>query len=217
VCSSLKRLRCVPNGLDIHKYQLHHQSRSHDLVLPASFRYEPNVVGAQILRDDVLPAVRQVIPDARLVLLGRDPLGMAKALQREPDVVATGEVASTQSFFLSAGVIAVPLFQGGGTRYKILEALALGCPVVTTPLGCEGLEVRNGEHLLIRDINDFSSAIIALLSDSSTSTALGHRGRRLVEAYYSWEAVEAQVRNALSTERHGQPPSHPQSTLIRGQ
>ena len=124
--------------------------------------------------------------------------GLVRLLQENGvDVLATGLVPDTQPYFRAAGVVAVPILQGSGTRFKILEALALGRPVVTTPLGTEGLAVRDGEHLLIRELNDFPEAIISLLSDPSRGRELGRSGRQLVETEYSWCAVERLLREQI--------------------
>jgi glycosyltransferase involved in cell wall biosynthesis len=203
ICQGRARIGCVPNALDMTRYELRPRVASHDIVLPASFGYEPNVYGARIFRDQVLPLVRHTVPEARLLLVGVDPSGAARALQRDPDVVATGEVPDTQPYLRGAGVVAVPMFQGGGTRYKILEALALGVPVITTPLGCEGLDVRDGEHLLIRDIDQFACAVTTLLKDQQYGIDLAGRGRALIEQSYSWTQIEKILRCALAMPRCG--------------
>ncbi len=198
LCGGRIRTRCVPNALDLDKFAPRRgAAATHDLVLPASFGYEPNLVGARLLRDRVLPTVQTTVPDARLILLGRDPHGKAAELRREPDVIVTGEVPDTQPHLHKAGVVVVPILQGGGTRFKILEALALSLPVVTTPLGCEGLDVRDGEHLLIREIDAFPEAISSLLRSPAAGEALSLRGRALVEARYSWPGIVSLLHASL--------------------
>lgn len=197
VCSRRTRIRTVPNALDIRRYVPRQEGGSHDIVLAGDFGYAPNMAGARLLRDQVLPAVRQAVPDARLILVGRDRYGQARALQREPDVAVTGEVPDTHPYLRQAGVVAVPILHGGGTRYKILEALALALPVVSTPLGAEGLAVQDGEHLRIRDIDQFADAIVSILLNPAMGQELGHKGRRLIETHYSWEAVEKIMRMSL--------------------
>lgn len=187
----------IPNGLDVGSFAVNDGPRSLDIVLPAYFGHSPNVVGARALRDEVLPQVMAAIPETRLVLLGRDPSGAAKALAVHPNICATGEVPDTRPYLSQAGVIAVPIFQGGGTRYKILEALAMGLPVVTTPLGCEGIDVHDDEHLLVRELHEFASAIISVLRDPVKANARGRRGRALVAQHYSWESVERALRDAV--------------------
>jgi glycosyltransferase involved in cell wall biosynthesis len=202
VCSGGARLRCVPNAVNITDFQPDVMARTHDVVLPAYFgrkmsNYSPDAAGAKIMSEQTLPIVQRSIPDARLVLLGRDPDGVAKALERSPDVIATGEVSDTKPYLKRAGVVIVPILNGSGTRYKILEALALHLPVVSTPLGAEGLDVRDGEHLLIREIDEFPEAIVSILRDPEFGRRLGRAGRKLIEDRYSWDRVEAIIRDAL--------------------
>lgn len=197
ICRGRARLRCVPNALDLRQYVPRNHVGSNEIVVPGTFAYEPNVVGARVLRDRVLPVVTRDIPEARIVLVGRDRHGWARALERHPDVLVTGEVPDTRPYLTEAGVVAVPVLHGSGTRYKILEALALRVPVVSTPLGCEGLDVRDGEHLLIRDIDGFAEAIVQVLTDPALGRRLAANGRALVGERYSWDAVERILRSAL--------------------
>lgn len=198
LCSARARVRCVPNTLDTARYPHEAAERTDDMVLPASFGYQPNVVGARLIRDRVLSMVKQSVPGTRLVLLGADPNGWARELGGQADVVVTGTVPDTRPYLRRAGVVVVPILQGGGTRYKILEALALGLPVVTTPLGREGIAVRDGEHLLIRQIDEFAPAITSVLSDPQMAANLGRKGRALVERDYSWQSAESILRAALA-------------------
>ena len=191
-------MRCVPNGLDLERYCPLTRRPTSAIVVPGTFEYPPNIRGAALMKTQVLPLVRQTIPDATLVLLGRDPIGSAQALADSPTVVATGEVEDVRPYLASAGVVAVPLLEGGGTRFKILEALAMELPVVTTPLGAEGLEVRDGEHLLIRDLSEFAPALVELLKHLKRGEGLGRKGRRVVEDRYDWLAIEATMRRAFA-------------------
>lgn len=191
-------MRCVPNGLDLERYHPLTRGPTSTIVMPGTFDYAPNIRGAALMKTQILPWVRQTIPDATLVLLGRDPNGSAQALADPPTVVATGEVEDVRPYLAKAGVVVAPIMEGGGTRFKILEALALGLPVVTTPLGCDGLEVRDEQHLLTRDLANFALAITSLLQKPERGQALGEAGRQLVASRYSWDAVEPGVRAALS-------------------
>jgi glycosyltransferase involved in cell wall biosynthesis len=112
-------------------------------------------------------------------------------------VITTGEVPDVRASLRDAGVVVVPVLHGSGTRFKILEALALARPVVSTPLGAEGLDIRDGEHLLIREIDQFPEAIIRLLRDPELGRRLGQAGRCVVEEQYSWEAAEQIMRQAF--------------------
>jgi glycosyltransferase involved in cell wall biosynthesis len=197
VCKYKITTRCVPNALDISQYPLRDDIVENSIVLTASYGYPPNLEAATILRDIILPIIRESLHDVRLILVGWDPHGHAKALERPPEVTVTGRVPDTKPYIRKAGVCAVPILNGGGTRYKILEALALGRPVVSTPLGAEGLDLQDGVHLFIRPIEQFAEAIIYLLKNPVAANDLGSRGRELVLEKYSWEAIERIVRRSL--------------------
>lgn len=197
------RVRCVPNAIDVGAYEPCEPTTSHDAAFPADFIYPPNVVAAARCVADVWPSVTARVHDARLLLLGRDTDGAAARLARPPEVVATGEVPDTRPFLCAAGVVLVPILQGSGTRFKIIEALALGRPVVTTPLGCAGLAVRDGEHLFVRELEDFAPAIVTCLEDPEHGRRMGEAGRRLVATAYSWERTTEELSAALLTASTG--------------
>jgi glycosyltransferase involved in cell wall biosynthesis len=126
------------------------------------------------------------------------------ALGRIQGVEVVGEVADVRPYLQRAAVAVAPLTFGGGSRLKILEALAMGKAVVSTPKGAEGLELIDGEHLAIRALDDFPEAIASLLSDPQRRRQLGAAGRAFVQAEHDWsslaerltESVEALLRNS---------------------
>jgi glycosyltransferase involved in cell wall biosynthesis len=149
--------------------------------------YHPNEQAAHYFADTIWPRVRAEVPNATWYLVGAHPPASFKRLAALPGVTVTGPVAETQPYLAAAALAIAPLRVGGGTRIKILEALAMGKAVVTTPLGCEGLDVRSGEHLLVADNpGEFAHAVIRLLRDDARRARLGAAGRALVERQYSW-------------------------------
>jgi glycosyltransferase involved in cell wall biosynthesis len=106
-------------------------------------------------------------------------------------------VSDTRELLSRAGVVVVPILSGGGTRFKILESLALAVPVVSTAKGAEGLDVRDGQHLWIRELNQFATAIEQILSYPAAARAIALRGRQVVEKKYSWSAVAVTLREGL--------------------
>jgi glycosyltransferase involved in cell wall biosynthesis len=136
-----------------------------------------------------LPIVRRRYPDVKLTVVGR---GHAADLRRlnQTGVQVTGEVPDIRPYILRAAVVAVPIRIGGGTRLKVVEGLALAKPMVSTTVGCEGLNVRDGEHLAIADGADaFASSVVRAFDEPSWAEALGRAGRALMEKEYSWESA----------------------------
>jgi glycosyltransferase involved in cell wall biosynthesis len=114
--------------------------------------------------------------------------------------VVTGAVDDVRPYLAYASLSCVPLDAGSGTKYKVLEALSAGVPVVCTPLAAEGLEVVHGEHVLIgQGDQELADAIIRLLEDSSLAEMMAQRGRRLIEKRYTWDANLAKLDRWLET------------------
>lgn len=156
-------------------------------VFTGSMDYRPNVDAVRWLARAVWPAVRSVLPEARLYLVGRRPSPAVRRLQEIPGIQVVGEVPDVRPYLAGATVYVAPLRAGGGTRLKILEAMAMGKAIVSTPMGCDGLAVVDGEHVWLADGAAFASAMIALAQNAALRKALGEAARRLVVARYDWE------------------------------
>ncbi len=201
--------RVVPNGIDVAQYECVRfgkctlpeglEEKQRNLLYLGIFSYSPNAVAAELLIDQIYPRLRQLYPDCRLLLVGRNPTQrMKETAERDSGIIVTGEVADVRPYLAAASVMAVPLRHGGGTRLKILEAFAVGCPVVSTAKGAEGLKVKDGEHLLIRDeIEAIVEGVCQLWSEPSLGQKLTNSAYELVQAEYSWEAVGRRVESAV--------------------
>ena len=155
-------VKVVPNGVDCEAFQDLPTGRGTSpplMLYLGNMSWGPNIGAAVFLAREVLPCLRGRFPEARLRIVGRSPSPETRALADIPGVEVIGDVADIKPHLDQAKVLAVPLDSGGGTRLKILEAFAAGLPVVSTPIGCEGLGVRHGEHLIVVDRNDFADGI----------------------------------------------------------
>jgi glycosyltransferase involved in cell wall biosynthesis len=151
--------------------------------------WEPNAKAAIYLAEQVLPRIRMEFPDCRLRIVGRDPTSEVQALTAHPGVEVAGRVPDMVPHLAEAHCLAVPLEAGGGTRLKILEAFAAGLPVVSTPVGCEGIDAAPGAHLIVADRDDFANGVCRLLRDPGLSARLAVSARALALARYDWGAV----------------------------
>jgi glycosyltransferase involved in cell wall biosynthesis len=178
----------VPNGVDLDYFAVQpHEVEPATLVFNATLTYRPNLDAALYLLDEIWPAISRRQPSARLTIVGRVEEADARRLRR-PGVELLGEVPDVRPHLRRAAVVAVPVRIGSGTRLKVVEGLALGKALVSTSLGCEGLAVADGEHLLIADGEEaFAERVLELFADRARADALGRAGRRLVESNYSWE------------------------------
>jgi len=180
----------VPNGVDTESYALlAAEVATPTLLFVGKMHYPPNVDAVLFFCSEILPIIKQQIPDVKLLIVGRDPVEPVQALASE-DVTVTGYVESVIPYYEQACVSVIPLRAGGGTRLKILESMALGRSVVSTTLGCEGLEVTHGENILIADSPaEFAAQTVRLLEDEALRRKLVTHGRQLVETTYDWQAI----------------------------
>ncbi len=176
------------------------------LVFVGKMSYRPNVDAATWMVREVLPRVRESLPDVELAIVGSEPGREVLALAQEPGVTVTGEVDDVRPHLEAATLSVVPLRAGSGTKLKLLEALAAGVPAVATPVGAEGIAVQDGVHLRIAaSAGAFATAVVELAGDPERAAALARAGRELVEARYGWDAVvdELAARYDALLERRG--------------
>ena len=189
----------VPNGIEISRYvpQPLLPKSPPSLVFTGKMDYRPNVDAMLWFGLKVLPRVRSQL-DIKLQIVGMDPHRRLDRLRAEPDIELTGEVEDVVPYIHGASVYVTPMRVGGGTRFKVLEALACARPVVSTSLGVEGIPVRDGEHILIADdAASFADAVVSLLRDQAgagdRSRALGEAARSFVETQFSWKTILPQM------------------------
>jgi glycosyltransferase involved in cell wall biosynthesis/GT2 family glycosyltransferase len=189
----------APNGADPSIWLPDVRHGAATVLFPAHLAYPPNVDGVEFLLAQIWPRVRKRKSGARLILAGRDPSsGVQAAAAAAPGVELCVNPKSMQRVARRASITVVPLRLGSGTRYKILESMAWGLPVVTTARGAEGIEAADGEHLLIRDDPDeFAEAIARLMSDEALWRKLRGAGRELVRERYCWDRVFQPLDDAL--------------------
>ena len=180
-------IEVIPNGIEHERFQPRAVERESDtLLFVGNYEYEPNLDAALILAEQVLPRVRQERPKARLQLVGANPPKWLRDLASD-QIEVSGRVPDVAPYLARASVFVCPLRIGAGLKNKVLEALAMGIPVVATPLSVDGIAVRDGESALVADIDGIADKTIELLGDQALRDRLAQGGRALVEAQYSWE------------------------------
>ena len=191
------RTAVVPNGIDLEKYRPSSDAPEDGLILFSGLMsYYPNEHAAVRLATRILPRIRAEIPRARLLIAGADPAPAVRALGGD-DVEVTGRVPDVRPCYARAQVAAVPLSIGGGTRVKVLEAMAMGVPVVSTTLGCEGLSVVDGDSVLLADSDAaLADAIVRVLTTPALRDTLARGGFAVAERY-DWRRVGHDLDRAL--------------------
>jgi len=184
----------IPNGVDTGRYTpASHVPEQGFLLYNGAPTYGPNLDSVRCFAQDIYPILVKHRPDAILHVTGRiDGLDL-RDISICPGIRFTGYIKDMRDILRRSSLLAVPLRQGGGSRLKILEAMAAGVPVVSTSIGAEGLDVVNGRHLLIADSpGDFVNAIVHILNDSALAGEMSDNARRLVEERYSWSIIGKQ-------------------------
>lgn len=165
-----------------------------NLVMVATFTYQPNLDGAHWLAHQVLPELRRLVPGVKVRLVGRYDERLAFAAL-VPGVEIVGEVETVGPELRNARGAVIPLLNGSGTRIKVLEAFAYALPVVTTEIGCEGLDIAAGRHALVQsDPLAFAAACARILTDESLCEGLRQNGRGFFVDHYRTDTVAMQIR-----------------------
>jgi polysaccharide biosynthesis protein PslH len=190
--------------------------RPHHLAFVGSMDWMPNEDAVLFFCREVLPRVRQALPDVTLSIVGRSPTAAVKRLGQEAGVEVTGTVDDVRTHLGPAAATIVPLRVGGGTRLKIFEAMAAGKAVVSTTIGAEGLPTEHERHLLIADGADaFADAVLRVLRDPDLRRGLEREARALVTERYDWGAAASQLERSLIDAASSDAAVEP--TLTRGQ
>ena len=198
------RVDVVPNGVDTEFYKPQgagDKGQVEDRALPLApcplslvftgkMDFRPNVDAVIWFCEEVLPLVRREVPGVRFYIVGRSPHRRVLRLAKDPAVTVTGYVDDVRPYIAAASVYVVPLRVGGGTRLKVLEALACGKAIVSTSLGCEGLGLTPGQELLVADTpEEFARRVVELLRNPERREELGRAARRFAEERYDWRLI----------------------------
>lgn len=188
----------VPNGVDLQRFQpLTKQDTAPRVLFIGSFRHLPNLLAFEALRDQIMPTVWKTLPEARLHIIAGPQhercaklAGKEALLQNDARIHVEGFVEDVRAAYRDSDVVAIPLPVSAGTNIKLMEALACGRAVVSTPVGCVGLDLQDGVDLVIRTIEaGFAEAIIGLLQDSDHRRKMATQARRTAEERFGWKAI----------------------------
>lgn len=192
------RVEVVPNGVDTAAVAYAPPGVQHELLYVGQYGYRPNEAAAVELVTEVLPLVREAVPDATVELVGRNPTDAVRALEAG-GVAVLGAVDEVLPCLHHARALVVPLRAGSGTRLKILEAMAAGTPVVSTPLGAAGIDAVDGEHLLLGEsAAELADQAVRVLVDDALAARLSRAARALVEQRYDWGVFAPTVADVVT-------------------
>lgn len=196
------RVEVIENGVDVSYFSAARDLQGgprRSLLFVGLMEYHANVEAVKYFAREVWPGIRQTRPELRFVIAGARPTPEVTAMAAEPGIVVTGTVEDLRPNYRDAVAAVVPLRVGGGTRLKILEAMAAGVPVVSTSLGAEGLRVTPGRDLMLADTPAAMMEVLVNLEESSTQwRELVENANRLVRAEYDWDAIGRKLRRVYA-------------------
>lgn len=195
----LDKIHVIPNGVDASVYSDQTSSaKENALVFVGSMDYHANISGIEYFYAHILPLLRARHPGLLIYVVGKNPPSHIRALHGD-GVVVTGAVDDVRPYLHRSAISIVPLLVGGGTRLKILEAMAAGLPVVSTSQGAEGIAAVHGREILIADTpQKFADAVSSLLENASERDRLARSGREFVLQHYDWTIVTQALKSVIA-------------------
>jgi glycosyltransferase involved in cell wall biosynthesis len=188
------RVVVIPNGVDLEYFRATETPvRPGELVFMGGMTWFPNRDAVEFFIDEIWPIVKSRLPQVHLSLIGRRP-EIIRAMTQDPEIAILGFVDDIRPQVANAEVVIIPIRVGGGTRLKILDAFACAKAVVSTRVGCEGIDVEHNKNILIGDSpEEFAREVIRVCTDSALREALGRGARLLVEEKYSWTTIGGEL------------------------
>lgn len=196
-------IKLLPNGVDLDTFTAggHDYTHNHTLLFTGNMDYAPNVDAVQYFVQDILPQVREKYPDVQFVIAGQRPV--KKVLDLANDYIkVTGFIKDLAAVYNEASVVVAPLRFGAGTQNKVLEAMAMGVPVVCSNIGFAGLGIKSGEGAIMQqDPSGFANSVIQLLSSEEERRMVGENGVRVIKEGFGWDAISLLLEQHLQSVR----------------
>lgn len=199
-CHQPADISVLPNGVDLDYFQPQATPRvPATLIYLGRMRYHANVAAVLYLVNDIMPHIWAHRPDVTLLIVGSDPPRVIRRLaanHQTRSINVTGTVPDVRPYLAQATVMVAPIRYGAGTSFKVLEAMAMGTPVVATLQAVRGLQVYPGEDVLMaEDAETFAACVLRLLQDEALQQKLAQNGRQYVERYHAWDKIAASLEN----------------------
>lgn len=192
-------VQLLPNGVDVRTFKAggHDYSHHHTLLFTGNMDYAPNVDAVNYFVTSIFPLIQAAIPDVNFVIAGQRPVPSVLQLQG-PQVKVTGFVPNLAEMYNAASVVVAPLRFGAGTQNKVLEAMAMGIPVVCSNIGFAGLGIASGDGAIMQtDPQAFAQSVIELLQSATLRERIGAKGKEVILKHFDWDVVSLQLEQYL--------------------
>ena len=192
-------LRLLPNGVDLATFKSMNHDYNHNQIIlfTGNMDYAPNVDAVIYFTASILPIIRATVPQVQFIIAGQRPVKKVLELANE-HVVVTGFIKDLAATYNSASVVVAPLRFGAGTQNKVLEAMAMGIPVVCSHIGFKGLGIASGEGAIMQtDATAFAQSVIELLSSAQMIETIGKKGLEIIKTRFDWDIIATTLEQYL--------------------
>ncbi len=193
------KIKLLRNGVDLglFVFRNHNYKKSNTLVFTGNMDYAPNIDAVVSFVANMWPKLKKGFPNLKLIIAGQRPVNAVLQLENE-SIEITGFVSDMSDMYEKASVVIAPLRFGAGTQNKVLEAMAMGVPVVCTSIGFAGLEINSGDGCLL-SLNDdeFIENVSTLLNDAALRESVGRKGLEIAQHKFSWDGISKQLEGYL--------------------
>ena len=195
------KIHVIPNGVDLEEYEFHEpKNGENNIIFVGKLDVYHNIDTVLYFVHVILPQIKSKINNLKFFIVGKNPTKKIRKLHNNKDIIVTGEVKDIKPYVYNSAVFINPIRTGAGIQNKILESMALGTPVVTTPVGVEGIEATNGKNILIADNEqEFAQKVILLLQNKKLNREIALNARKLIEEKYTWEKIFSKVEEVIAT------------------
>lgn len=195
----IENISLLPNGVDLDLFKAgnHDYTHNHTLLFTGNMDYAPNVDAVVYFSSDILPLIRQKHPDVKFVIAGQRPVAKVQALASDT-IQVTGFVKDLAEVYNNASIVVAPLRFGAGTQNKVLEAMAMGVPVVCSNIGFKGLGITSGDGAIMQtEPAKFAETVIQLLDSAAKRQMTGQKGEEIIKSSFGWDSIAKRLEGYL--------------------
>jgi len=193
--NGISNVRLLPNGVDLGTFssEEHNYTQNRIILFTGNMDYAPNVDAVEYFTREIFPLIHEKIPDVKFIIAGQRPVKKVLDLAAE-NIEVTGFVPDLADMYSKAAVVVAPLRFGAGTQNKVLEAMAMGVPVISRNIGFNGLNIHSGQGVILAlETREFADSCIEMLESEQMRRETGMMGRKIIQTQFDWDVIAAML------------------------